>query len=226
MSLSNDMSDSTTQPFAHVIGDVDELRELYRPVSARAAQKDVATIDEVTRAFIAASTFCLVGTSGRDGSCEVSPKGGAPGFVKVLNDHQVVIPDFNGNNRLDSLRNIIENPHVGLLFLVPERGETLRLNGRAWVSTDPALLDLFTDEYRRPATAIAVDLDIAFMHCAKAIRRGGVWQPESWSQSEDGPSGMQLLAAHLDMPAEEVPALTDALEEVYERDLAADRPEA
>jgi PPOX class probable FMN-dependent enzyme len=211
-------------PFSNVITDIAQLEELYRTPSSGAANKEIAELDKPSRDFISASPFVLVGTSDNDGNGDVSPKGGHPGFVKVIDEKRLVIPDLNGNNRLDSLRNIVTNPHIGLLFLVPERGETLRVNGQAWVTVDDDILDIFTEEYRRPTTAIAVRVDTAYMHCAKCIRRGGLWDPESWAASQDAPTGVDLLAAHLNLDESSKDKLTANLEKSYLHDLETDKP--
>jgi uncharacterized protein len=216
---------TTTAPFPNVLTDVSQLTDHYREVSRAAANKDVVAIDEVSADFIGASTFCLIGTSDSEGNCDVSPKGGNPGFVRVVDEHTLLIPDLNGNNRLDSIRNIIDNSHVGLLFLVPERGETLRVNGRAWITVDDEILDSFTDEYRRPASAIAVELDGAFMHCAKCIRRAGLWEPDSWSASANAPTGAAMLFEHLGLDEDLRETVAANLEKSYTDDLAADQPE-
>lgn len=210
-------------PFASTLTDLEQLSDLYRSTSQGALDKETDHIDGVTREFIAASPFCLVGTTDETGRADVSPKGGEPGFVKVLDDKRLVIPDLNGNNRLDSIRNIITTPRAGLLFLVPEEGATLRIKGGAWVSTDDELLDLFT-EYRRPATAICVNVESVYMHCAKCIRRSGLWEPDSWSASAGAPDGTDLIMSHLGLDESIRDKVDAGLEQSYVDGLAADRP--
>lgn len=184
------------------------------------ANKVKATIDSASADFIAASPFVLVATSDESGRCDVSPKGGPRGFVKVLDDEHVAIPDLNGNNLIDSLTNIAANPAAGLIFLGPGRDETLRLNGHAIVTDDDAVLDLFVEEFRRPKTAMVVRADEIFLHCAKAFRRAELWQPESWTGGL--PTGGELLAGQLGLDdAESVDA---ALEESYVEGLEEDKP--
>ena len=132
-------------PFDHVLTTVDELRELYRQPSRLVQGKKVGTLDDATRTFIAASPFVLLATAAADGSCDVSPRGGPPGFVRALDDRRLALPDLSGNNLLDSLVNLTSNPHVGLLFLLPGRDETLRVDGRAWVTVDPTVLELWDE---------------------------------------------------------------------------------
>ena len=213
------MADS---PFAATLTDLDQLETLYRAPSKGAVAKETDHIDEVTAEFIAASPFCLVGTTDATGRGDVSPKGGEPGFVKVLDRKRLVIPDLNGNNRLDSIRNIIEHPHAGLLFLVPQEGATLRIKGGAWISTDDQLLDLFT-EYRRPTTAICIEAESVYMHCAKCIRRSGLWEPESWA-NEGAPTGTDLIMSHMGMDESLRTSVDEGLEQSYVDGLAADSP--
>ena len=169
-----------TAPFENVISSLEAVRELYRHPSDLVRRKKIAVLDEGCRAVIEAAPLVLVGTSAPDGGCEVSPRGGPPGFVQVIDDHRLAIPDLSGNNLIDTITNIVPNPHVGLLFVLPGRDETLRVNGRAWLTTDDAVLDGFTAELKRPKAAIGVEVVDAFVHCAKSFRRGQVWDPTCW----------------------------------------------
>lgn len=211
----------------------DQLLDHYRAPSDLVLAKEIDHLDDGIQAFIAAATFCLLATAGADGRCDASPKGGDPGFVRVIDRHTLLIPDLNGNNRLDSLRNVIANPEIGLLFFVPERGETLRVNGRAWVSVDPDLLSRFDDTYRRPASVIAVRVTTAFIHCAKALRRGGIWQPDAWpsatteaTAAAEVPSTADLLSDHVGLDDATRQLLGAGLEASYDTDLQADRPDS
>jgi hypothetical protein len=159
---------------------VDDLLALYRSPVERVRTKKRDRLDDGLRAVLAASPFVLLATADADGRCDVSPRGGPPGFVKALDDRHVAIPDLNGNNLVDSLRNIVANPHAGLLVVVPGQHETLRIDGPAYLTTDNDVLDLFTDELRRPTLAVVVETAAVFTHCAKSFRRGRVWEPESW----------------------------------------------
>src|SRR5438552_18527583 len=131
-------------PVQNVLTTEAEIRELVGTPVSRSLLKEQRQIDEHFRAFIARSPFLLMATSAADGSCDVSPKGDAPGFVRVLDERRLVIPERNGNKRLDGMKNILANPHIGLIFLVPGRDETLRVNGRACITRDPALLESMT----------------------------------------------------------------------------------
>ena len=214
-----------TTPFASALTSTGELEQLYRQPSAAVLAKVTDHLDEGCRDFLSVATFALVGTSDRDGRHDVSPRGGAPGFVRILDDNHLALPDLNGNNRLDTLRNIIGNPGVGLLFLVPGMGEMLRINGRAWITTDPELLDRFTDQVRRPTTAIAVAVDEAYLHCAKSIRRGGLWEPTTWPGAAERPSAARIFIGHLGAGDSLSPEQVEAdLEAGYVAGLAADQP--
>jgi PPOX class probable FMN-dependent enzyme len=179
--------------FQRVVASVEELREVVLPPGALSVQKEVPLLDEHCQAFVARSPLVLVGTAAGDGRCDVSPRGGPPGFVAVLDEHRLAIPDLPGNRRLDSQRNIVENPWVGLLFVIPGLDETLRVEGRAWIVRDEDVLARCEVRGRRRALAIGVEVESAFIHCAKAFRRGQVWQPESWPDR----SGMASVACML-----------------------------
>jgi len=216
------MSDTT--PFEHVIDSLEALRELYREPSELVRRKKIARLDDGCRAVIEAAPLVLVATSRPDGGCEVSPRGGPSGFVQVLDEQRLAIPDLSGNNLVDSISNIVLNPHVGLLFVLPGRDETLRVNGRAWLTTDDLVLDGFSAELRRPKAAIGVEVVDAFVHCAKSFRRGQVWDPASWAP-DVAPSAAELLTCHIELDATPE-QLAANLEKGYARDLAAERADA
>jgi uncharacterized protein len=178
---------------ARVVGSEQELRELYGQPGARAIAKERPVLNEDCRAFIAHSPFLVMGTAGADGRCDVSPKGDAPGFVQVLDEHHLVIPDRLGNNRLDGMRNVLENGHVGLIFLIPGREDTLRVNGRARIVRDEALLDRLAVGGKRPVTALVVEVEQAFMHCARSFKRAGLWEPERWPDTSDVRSMQRMI---------------------------------
>jgi PPOX class probable FMN-dependent enzyme len=177
----------------HDVSTTEALRDLYGQPGERAVAKEQARLDEHTRAFIAHSPFLVLGTAGADGRCDVSPKGDAPGFVHVLDDHHLAIPDRLGNNRLDGLRNVVENPHVGLIFFIPGREDTLRVNGRATISREETLLERLAVNGKRPQTALVVEVEQTFMHCARAFKRAGLWQPERWPDTAAVPSMQRMI---------------------------------
>ena len=166
--------------FGNCITSLDQLRSLYHEPSALVRSKKHPRINERSNAFLANATFCLLATTDAEGRADVSPRGGPPGFVKVLDDRHLVIPDLSGNNLLDSLGNIATRAPVGLLVLIPGLDETLRINGQATLSIDPSILSLWQGELRTPKVAIGIAIDEIFGHCAKAFRRGGVWDHSSW----------------------------------------------
>jgi len=207
--------------FTDTVTTLDGLRELYRTPSALVQAKKLDHLGGY-RPIVEASPFVLIATASADGRCDVSPRGGPPGFVKVLDGHRLAVPDLNGNNLLDSLTNIVDNPHIGLLFIVPGRDETLRIEGRACITTAADVLDLFTAELRRPRAAIGVEIEKVFVHCAKAFRRGRVWDAPSWDEFTT-PSLVEVLRCQLGIDMEPA-AFAEAMEAGYARDLEADRP--
>ena len=174
--------------FDHVITTESQLRDVYRPPGDVVGQKVLDRLDRHARAFIEVAPFVLVGTASPDGTADVSPKGGPPGFVVVLDDQCLAIADLAGNNLLDSITNIVRGSGIGLLFLVPGVDETLRVNGVACVTTDPLVLDACAVKDRRPKAAIGVTVTQQYMHCAKAFRRSRLWSTETWPDPGTLPS--------------------------------------
>lgn len=205
--------------FDAVITTESELRSLYR-MPGSTVDKIQTEIDDHARTFMTASPFVLVGTASPDGTGDVSPKGGPPGFVVVLDDHRLAIPDLAGNNLLDSITNIVAGSGVGLLFLVPGVDETLRVNGRACITTDAAVLDACAVKDRRPKAAIGVSVTQQYMHCAKAFRRSELWHPPSWPDRSTLPTLGCIIRDQI--PAlQEVPAevIDESLEDSYAKTL-------
>jgi len=153
------------------------LREMIGTAEGLAVKKSLKRLDKHCRQFIALSPFLAIGTQGAAGQADVSPRGDPAGFVLVLDDRTLAIPDRPGNNRLDTLTNILANPNVGLLFLVPGFEDTLRINGKATLSRDPQLLERMAVNDRAPKVAIVVEVEEAFLHCAKAFKRSRLWDP-------------------------------------------------
>ena len=183
----------------------EELRELLGQPTAQAAGKVRTRLHEHDRAWLAASPFCLVSTSAADGSCDTSPKGDPPGFTLVLDDHTIAIPERPGNRRADGFHNVLSNPHVGLLFLVPGRGDTLRVNGRASLIREAPFFDRMTVKGHRPQLALLVDIDEVFYHCSKAFLRSALWKPETWNPQ--APPSRATIAKSLERPEESLEAL-------------------
>src|SRR5256712_13987317 len=174
--------------FKRVVTSESELRALMGAPSERAIKKEMATLDEPSRVFIARSPFLLLATSDASGRCDVSPKGDAPGFVRVLDEHHLVIPDRPGNKRLAGPRRLQARPHIGLIFLIPGREETLRVNGRASIVRGEDILDSLAARDRRPLVAIGVEVEECFFHCPKAFRRSQLWEPAAWPDRSVLPS--------------------------------------
>lgn len=177
----------------HRISDLAALERLYGAPSGAAVEKEVDYIHPHYRTLIAASPFAVLATSGPDG-LDTSPRGDAAGFVVVEDEKTLLIPDRRGNNRVDSLRNIITDPHVALLFLIPGVGETLRVNGRAFISTAPALLERFTVGGKLPRSVIVVRVDTVFFQCSRAMFRSRLWDPAQHVDRGSLPSLGTMLA--------------------------------
>jgi uncharacterized protein len=169
-----------------------ELRELLGTPMPRAVTKERVRLHDRDKDWLAASPFCLVATSAADGTCDVSPKGDPPGFTLVLDDATIALPERPGNRRADGFRNILSNPHVGLIYLVPGRKETLRINGRARLIRDAPFFDDMIVKGHRPQLAIVVEIEQIFFHCMKAFLRSKLWEPESW-RPDDLPSHAQIV---------------------------------
>ena len=158
-----------------------ELREILGEPHRRVINKERRSLHDLDRRWLAASPLCLLATSSKDGTCDVSPKGDPPGFTLVLDDTTIAIPERPGNRRVDGFRNILTNPHVGLIYLVPGRGDTLRINGRARLVRDAPFFDQMLVGGHRPRLALVVEIEQVFTHCSKAFLRSAMWQPETWA---------------------------------------------
>ena len=220
----NGATDPDGAPVGSIVSSLDELAELYRAPGRIAASKKTSLLDDASCGIVARSPFVLIGTDGADGGLDVSPRGGPPGFVRVLDRRHLAIPDLNGNNLIDSLRAVVATGRAALLVVIPGKDETLRVNGAAWVTTDAEVLDLWVGELRRPTSAIVIRADEVFMHCAKAFRRGRVWDASSWDELADAPDGLDILSAQ-GLVASNDPATRDFLEQSYLDDLSRDAPD-
>lgn len=188
-------------PFAGAIASEAELREHYDAPMERAVRKELQHLDEMARRLIAVAPIVLVASHDADGRCDVTPRGGQPGFVTVLDDDHLAIPDATGNNRLDTLQNVVATGHAGLIFLIPGRDQTLRVNGAARVSAEPALLDRLTPVGKPPKSAIVVRADEVYAHCPKAFVRSRLWNPAAWPAAADQPTPAEVSLAHMRDPA-------------------------
>lgn len=201
----------------HLITSVDALRAKFPPTHPVAIVKCLDYLDTHARDFISRAPFLCIGTQSAEGTADVSPRGDPRGFVQVLDDKTLAIPDRPGNNRLDTQANIISNPSVSLLFMIPGYDETLRINGQAQITCDPDLLTGMAVNGRPPSTAILVTVTEMFLHCAKAFRRAKLWDPEHHQNRKDMPSLMKIVMDQTTgVPDEKEMAELDAnLEESY-----------
>jgi PPOX class probable FMN-dependent enzyme len=190
-----------------------ELRELVGQPLPRVIHKVRPTLHDEHRRWLAGSPFCLIATSGPDGACDVSPKGDPPGFALVLDDTTLAIPDRPGNKRVDGFLNILANPHVGLVFFIPGRGDTLRINGRARLLRDAPFFDDMVVHGHRPTLAMLVEVEEVFFHCAKAFLRSKLWQPETWDP--DAVPSRARLAKSLERPEDSLEELERYYGEAY-----------
>ena len=179
--------------------------------------KDIGRLDKHIRHFISMSPFCCLATSDGDGRRDVTPRGDKPGFVKVLDDKTLALPDRPGNNRLDSLRNIVSNPGVGLLFLIPGFEETVRINGTARLSIDERLLSAMAAEGKNPRSVLVVKVSEAYMHCAKAFRRSRLWDPTAQVPRSVMPSLSAIIGDQLKLPPEQNAEREKRLEDAYSK---------
>ncbi|WP_260639899.1 pyridoxamine 5'-phosphate oxidase family protein [Streptomyces angustmyceticus] len=187
------------------ISSEEELRELIGEPSSHAANKTRHRLHDLDRRWLARSPFCVIATADAQGRCDVSPKGDPAGFTAVLDDTTLVIPDRPGNKRLDGMRNILGNPHVGLEYFLPGRGDTLRINGRARLLRDAPFFDELTVKGNHPRLALLVEVEEVFYHCSKAFLRSELWNPETW-QPDALPSRARIVKGVelQDMPLEEL----------------------
>lgn len=176
------------------VSDATELRALYGEPSDTVQRKVLPQLDKHCRAIIAASPFLVIGSADGGGNCDVSPRGDAPGFVKVVDDATLLIPDRRGNKRVDTMGNILENPHVALLFFVPGMTETLRVNGRVEITTETALLAPLAVNGKAPQSGLLVRVEEAFLHCGKALIRSKLWDPAQQIERSSLPSLGRMIA--------------------------------
>lgn len=208
----------TSFAFADIVSTREQLRELMGQPSQGALDKELTFIDPHSKNFIEHSPFVLIATANTEGRLDVSPKGDPAGFVKVLNEKTLLIPDRPGNRRLDGFTNVLDNPRIGLIFLIPGVEETLRINGKAMLVTDQSLLETMSWRGKVPTIATAVEAQEVYFHCAKAFRRSNLWKPEEWPDRSVVPTLGKIL---LDQTKADttVEKLDCYLEEAYEKSL-------
>ncbi|NDW03801.1 pyridoxamine 5'-phosphate oxidase family protein [Jiella pacifica] len=193
---------------------IEDLRGLYGEPHELAIKKEMRRLDGHARRFLERSPFVLIGSSAPGKLPDVSPKGDKPGFALVLDDHRIAIPDRPGNKRLDTFENVIANPMVGLLFLIPGMAETLRINGRAEIHADPELLDRLAVDGKRPISALVVAADEVYFHCAKAFMRSELWNPDSLIDRKTMPTLGAMLKDQIGL-ADETSEIDSALDQSY-----------
>ena len=200
----------------HQITNEEQLRHLLGYPSELVKNKVMHHMDAHIRDFILRSPMLFLATSDGQGACDVSPRGDEPGFVHILDDHHLVIPERPGNRRMDSLRNLLENPHAGLIFVIPSLEETLRINGKAKITTDPELMQHMAVRGKPPLLGIAIEVQECYLHCAKAFKRSRLWEPAAWPHADELPEPAKILAAHAGTNEIQV---AQSLKESYEKRL-------
>lgn len=195
----------------------EQLRELYGYPKGRAKDKVLTKLEKHAINFIETSPFLVMSSSSEAGKQDASPRGGSPGFVKILDENTLIIPDAKGNNRVDSISNIIETGRIGLLFLIPGINETLRINGSAGLSTDPAYLKFFSEEQNPPIACIHVTVEESFLHCAKAFMRSKLWDASVQIDKDTFPTIGRMLNDQLGTNKE--PETREDMEKRYTKDL-------
>ncbi|MBT2510315.1 pyridoxamine 5'-phosphate oxidase family protein [Streptomyces sp. ISL-98] len=199
------MSKSRTSPLfdalrADAVRDAAGLRELYQLPGEAAVRKQMDRLTDKTRQLIACASLVFISSADAEGNCDTTPRGGPAGFVSVLDERTLAIPDATGNKRLDTWQNVLETGRVGLLFMIPGRTSTLRVNGRACVSARPELLSQLTAVGKPPVSALVVDIEEVYPHCPKALLRSSAWKPEEWLPADAQPSSAEVTLAQLRMP--------------------------
>ena len=185
---------TTTHHPSHTLSSLQALRALYPAPKERAVRKQLDHLDVHCRRFIGLSPFVVLASSSAGLAMDASPRGGAPGFVRAPDAHTLLIPDAPGNHRLDTLENIVATGRLGMLFIIPGVDETLRVNGAAQISTDPALIEQVTDERRRPTVVIRVRVEQAYLHCAKAFMRSRLWSVQAQVQRSVLPTMGRMIS--------------------------------
>ena len=205
--------------FGRLVTSEDELREVVPAPrdDAPAVRKQIDHLDDHCRDFIARAPFFVLGTTAADGRGDVSPRGGPPGFVRVLDERRLLVPEYPGNRRADSHTNLLENPRAALIFMIPGLRETLRINGTARITRDEALLADLGERGKTPSLGIGVEAEEVYVHCAKALIRSSLWQPDTWP--DDLPSASAILRDHMNVPDVTTEDVAARLDESYRKTL-------
>ncbi|WP_127593388.1 pyridoxamine 5'-phosphate oxidase family protein [Paenibacillus lautus] len=209
----------TKSPFQSVITSEEELRDLFGESNHVVKHKAIDRLDPHCKDFIAKSPLLFMATSDASGYCDVSPRGDAAGFVHVMDESCLVIPERPGNRRFDSLRNILSNPRVGIVFVIPGLKETLRVNGSAVLVRDEDILDQLSVQDKRSWLGIGVRVDECYIHCAKAFMRSQAWNPDSWIPSEQLPNPSKIIADHVNQDSVTEEYVTRGMQDSYTKRL-------
>ncbi len=186
--------------FTDFVTSKEELEALSGPPLPQIIAKELTALDGICREFISRSPFCVIATANTDGHIDVSPRGDPPGFVQVLSDTLLAIPDRPGNKRMDSFHNLLSDPRVGILFLIPGKRETLRIRGKARLCKDPKLLETMAVNKRSPKLALLIHVDTVFAHCPKCIMRSNLWQPDNWPDASNLADMNETMIKHAKIP--------------------------
>jgi uncharacterized protein len=185
---------------ANRVETIDELHAINGVPTQAIREKHTSYLTPLLERFITAAPFFVIATADGEGNCDVSPKGDPPGAVRILDHRTIAIPDRLGNRRIDGHRNVVENPHIGLLFIIPNVDETVRVNGRAFISADPELLESMAIQGKVPKLAMIVEIDEVYMHCARAFLRAGMWKPETWPDPDTVPTLNAIRCEQKELP--------------------------
>ncbi|GAB6988781.1 pyridoxamine 5'-phosphate oxidase family protein [Paenibacillus pini] len=209
----------TREIFNDVIRSEEELRALFSAPSELVNNKLIQYLDKHCRDFISKAPLIFIATSDSSGHCDVSPRGDEAGFVLVLDDKHLVIPERPGNRRFDSLRNIVENPQIGLIFIIPGLEETLRINGHACIIKDKEIMTMMDTQGKTPVIGIAVEVEECFIHCAKAFKRSHLWNEQYWPLKESLPRAALIISEHANKLGKSEEEVASSLQESYEKRL-------
>jgi PPOX class probable FMN-dependent enzyme len=206
-----------TKSYSHndIIRSEEDLREIIGPEFDLVQRKTINFLDNHCIDFVSKSPILFVSSSDKYGKCDVSPRGDSPGFVHVLDGKNLIIPERTGNRRIDTLRNILLNPYVGILFVIPGFEETLRINGRASITTNQELLYKMSVNNQTPLLGILVEVEECFLHCAKSFKRSKLWDPQSWLTKQNLPSASKILSDHINSKEYPNDLVSDILKESY-----------
>jgi len=207
------------KPFSDIISSEQELRDLLGYPSEVVNMKVITHLDSHCKRFISLSPLVFLSTANNTGQCDVSPRGDEAGSVKVLDHQHLVIAERPGNRRMDTLINILSNPSIGLIFIIPTLEETCRINGQAYIIKDQSILEQMSVEGKIPKLAIGVKVEECYIHCAKAFKRSKLWEPTSWSVRDNLPHIPTVISAHINSPNYTADVIEKGLQESYEKRL-------